>query len=86
MTEPWSDQRVSPFFSIGVGKFTNFPNLSLVNAPVTNSKMADAAIGARYYLSDRFVLRADYALYTVFSSDTHTNEYHAFTLGLSFFF
>jgi hypothetical protein len=48
--------------------------------------MANAGIGARYYVSDRFVLRADYSLYTVFVADTHSNEYHAFTLGLSFFF
>ena len=86
MSDPWSDQRISPFFTVGVGKFTNFPNLSLVNAPVTNSKMANAGIGVRYYVSDRFVLRTDYSLYTVFVADSHSNEYHAFTLGLSFFF
>ena len=32
MAEPWSDQRLSPFFGIGVGRFKNFPNLSLVGA------------------------------------------------------
>ena len=86
MTEPWSDQRVSPFFTVGLGKFTNFPNLSLVGADVTNAKMANAGVGARYYLTDRFILRADYSLYTVFVTDSHSNEYRAFSLGLSFFF
>ncbi len=84
--EPWSDKRLSPFFGIGLGKFKNMPNDSLVGALTTNAKLADAAIGVRYHLSDRFVVRADYTLYTAFVADTRSLEYRAFTLGLSFFF
>ncbi len=86
VAEPWSDRRISPFVGIGVGKFSNFPNPSLVGAMTTNAKLANAAIGVRYYLTDRFVLRADYSLYTVFVNDAKTNEYRAWTGGLSFFF
>ena len=32
LIEPWSDHRISPFFGVGVGKFKNFPNLSLIGA------------------------------------------------------
>ncbi|MGZ5713047.1 MAG: SH3 domain-containing protein [Caldimonas sp.] len=86
LAEPWSDRRFSPFFGIGVGKFRNFPNLSLVGAATTDAKLANAGVGVRYYLSDRFVLRADYSLYTVFVNDAKTTEYRAFTAGLAFFF
>jgi hypothetical protein len=86
MAEPWSDRRISPFFAVGVGKFKNFPNLSLVGAEPTNAKLANASLGVRYYLSDRFVLRADYSLYTAFVADTRSTEYRAFTAGVSFFF
>jgi hypothetical protein len=86
MSEPWSDQRISPFFGVGMGKFRNFPNLSLVDATLTNAKLANASLGVNYHLSDRFVLRADYSIYTVFVSDMRTTEYRAFTAGLSFFF
>jgi hypothetical protein len=86
MAEPWSDRRFSPFFGIGVGKFTNFPNLSLVTAATTNAKLANAVVGVRYYLTERFVLRADYSLYTVFVNDARSNEYRAWTGGVSFFF
>jgi uncharacterized protein YraI len=86
MAEPWSDRRLSPFFAIGVGKFKNFPNLSLVGAQTTDAKLAIASVGLRYHLSDRFVVRADYSLYTAFVADTHSTEYRAFTAGLSFFF
>jgi len=84
--EPWSDQRLSPFFGVGVGKFRNIPNTSLVSAITTNAKLAHAEVGLRYHLSDRFVLRTDYSFYTAFLSDTRNGEYRAFTVGLSFFF
>ena len=85
-SEPWSDRRLSPFFGIGVGKFRNFPNLSLVGASITDAKLANATVGARYHLTDRFVLRADYSLYTAFIADTRSSEFKAVTVGLSFFF
>jgi uncharacterized protein YgiM (DUF1202 family) len=85
-SEPWSDQRLSPFFGVGLGKFQNFPNQSLVGATPTDAKLAHAIVGARYYLSERFVLRADWAIYTAFVSDQRSTEYRAVTAGVSFFF
>jgi hypothetical protein len=84
--EPWADKRMSPVFAIGFGKFKNLPNASLVGAIPTDAKLANASLGLRYYLSDRFVLRADYTLYTAFVADTRSLEYRAVTAGLSFFF
>ena len=86
LAEPWSDQRFSPFAGVGFGKFKNFPNQSLVGAQITDAKLANGVIGVRYHLSDRFVLRADYSLYTAFVADTRSVEYRAFTAGISFFF
>ncbi|MBW8759657.1 MAG: hypothetical protein JF586_18840 [Burkholderiales bacterium] len=84
--EPWSDQRFSPFMGIGIGMFKNIPNQSLVSFQPTNARLADAIIGARYHLTDRFMVRADYAIYTAFVSDQRSLEYRAATAGLSFFF
>ncbi|MBP6337421.1 MAG: hypothetical protein KA375_07485 [Vitreoscilla sp.] len=86
LTEPWFDQRLSPFFGIGVGRFNNLPNRSLVDAAPVNASMGNATLGVRYHLSDRFVLRADYTLYSVFLSDLQSREFKAVTAGLSFFF
>jgi hypothetical protein len=86
MAEPWSDRRLSPFLAIGVGSLQNLPNLSLVGALTTDAKLSNASIGARFYLTDRFVLRADYSFYTAFIADTRTGEYRATSIGLSFFF
>jgi len=84
--EPWSDQRLSPYFAVGLGKFNNIPNSSLVDATATNAKLGDASLGLRWYISERFVARADYTLYTAFVADTRSIEYKAVTIGLSFFF
>jgi len=86
LAEPWSDQRFSPFFGIGFGKFRNIPNSSLIGALVTDAKLANATIGARYHLSDRFVIRIDYSIYTAYVADTRSSEYRAITGGLAFFF
>jgi uncharacterized protein YgiM (DUF1202 family) len=84
--EPWSDQRFSPFAGIGIGQFKNIPNQSLVNFQPTNARLSDAIVGARYRLSDRFMIRVDYAIYTAFVSDQRSLEYRAATAGLSFYF
>ena len=86
ISEPWSDQRISPFFGIGLGKFNNLPNQSLVGALSTNAQLANATLGLRYYLTERFMLRADYSMYTAFVSNQRSLEYRAASAGLAFFF
>jgi SH3-like domain-containing protein len=84
--EPWSDRRLSPYFSVGLGKFKNIPNQSLVGVSTTDAKLGNASVGLRWYLSDRFVVRGDWTIYTAFLSDQRSREYRALTAGLSFFF
>jgi hypothetical protein len=85
-SEPWSDKRFSPFFGIALGNFKNLPNQTLVGASITDAKLAQAVLGARYYISDRFVLQADWSLYTALVSDQRSTEYRAATAGVAFFF
>jgi len=85
-SEPWSDRRLSPFFSVGLGQFKNIPNASLVDAAPTDAKLAHATLGLRWYLGERFVARLDTSLYTAFVADNRTTEYRAVTAGIAFFF
>jgi hypothetical protein len=85
-SEPWSDRRWSPFFAVGLGKFKNIPNSSLVDAVATNAKLAQATIGLRWHLSDRFTARLDWTMYTAYVSDARSTEYRSFTAGLGFYF
>jgi hypothetical protein len=85
-SEPWSDHRLSPFFSVGLGKFKNIPNSSLVQAITTDAKLAHATLGLRWHLTERFVARLDWSLYTAFVADNRSLEYRAATAGIAFFF
>jgi SH3-like domain-containing protein len=86
LAEPLSDVRLSPFFSVGFGKFKNLPNTTLVGALPIDAKLANGSLGLRYYITDRFIARADYTIYTAFVGDASTTEYRAWTIGLAFFF
>ena len=57
-----------------------------MSAASTNSNLANATLGVKFHLTDRFVARLDYSLYTAYLSDARTNQYRALTAGLSFFF
>ena len=59
---------------------------NLVGATISNSKLTHAAVGLNYHVSDRFILRADYGLHTVYLSDSVTTEYRASSIGVAFFF
>lgn len=85
-SEPWSDRRLSPFLSVGLGKFQNIPNSSLVDAVPTDAKLAHATLGVRWYIAERFVARLDWSLYTAFVSDARSTEYRSLTAGIGFFF
>ncbi|MBL8324755.1 MAG: hypothetical protein JNJ89_07315 [Rubrivivax sp.] len=86
VSEPWSHQRLSPFISVGFGRFRNVPNSSLVQAQTVNANLGHAGVGLRWYLSERFVARLDWSLYASFVSDERSLEYRATTAGISFFF
>jgi Bacterial SH3 domain len=85
-SEPWAHNRFSPFLSIGLGKFNNVPNASLVGATVASGKLAQATLGLRWHLSERFTARLDATLYTASLSDIRSTEYRSLTAGIGFFF
>ena len=86
VSEPWSDRRWSPYFSVGLGKFRNIPNSSLVDATPVTANLAQASLGLRWHISERFTARVDWTLYTAFVSDQRSTEYRSITAGLGFFF
>jgi hypothetical protein len=86
LVEPWSDWRLAPFFGIGFGRLQNVPNSSLVSATTADANTANAMVGLRFHVTERFVARFDYTMYTAFISDARTDQYRAITAGLSFFF
>jgi hypothetical protein len=85
LSEPFPEWRVAPFFSLGLGRFRNTPKATLVGALETESNLANAALGARYYLTRRFVVRGDYRRHVVFVDAGRINEYNEVSLGIALF-
>ena len=86
VSEPFPEWRFSPFFSLGLGRYYSTPKATLVGAIDTDSNTANAALGARYYLTRRFVLRGDYRRHVVFVDQNRINEFNELSLGISLFF
>lgn len=84
--DPMHDLSISPYLAVGVGRFRNVPNASLVEPGITNANLAHAGLGVRWRFGSRYVLHADWSLYTALLSEQRSREYRALTLGLSFFF
>ena len=85
-SQPYPQWRLAPFFTIGAGKFNNIPKVTLVSAITTDSWATNAGLGVRYYITRRFMARADMTNYIVFIGDNRTDSYMAYTAGFSFFF
>ncbi len=84
--EPWAEQRWSPSLGIGIGRFRNIPNTSLVGAINTEANMSNVTLGLRYRVTERFLVRTDFALYTANVADTRNDEFRAINLGVAFSF
>lgn len=86
VSEPFSDKRLSPFLTIGAGRFEDEPKATLISAPKTESTMVNAGVGVRAYVTRRFILRLDYKSHIVLINDNRTDEFKELSVGLSFFF
>ncbi len=86
LAEPWPDWRLAPYLGIGVGRMNNYPNASLVSATASSASLADATVGLRYHLAERFIARVDYTQYVAFISSSRTDQYRTWSIGLGFFF
>lgn len=78
--------RLSPFVNIGTGFIHVQPKVTLVQQTERTDQTAYVGIGARYYLTRRFFLRAEYRAHMVFTHRNANEEIDEWKLGLAFFF
>ncbi|MGB7904837.1 MAG: hypothetical protein WCF43_09100, partial [Steroidobacteraceae bacterium] len=62
------------------------PSATLVEAPSRSNQAAYAGAGLRGYLSNRFLLQAEYRSYVVFTSRDENEEIDEWTVGFTYFF
>lgn len=79
------DKRFSPYFVLGVGAIRTSPNATLVQTEDRTDELARVGLGTRFYLARRFVLRAEFNTYVVFTSRNENEEINEWKAGFSFF-
>jgi hypothetical protein len=80
------DWRIQPFVAIGTGAIHVQPRTTLVQAPDRTDQLAYVGAGVRAYLSRRFIFRAEYNKFVVFTDRDDNEEANEWKLGFAFFF
>ena len=84
--QPFPHWKLSPFFSLGGGMVFIRPKATLVREENREEQSAHAGAGLRYYLTDRYFIRAEYREYVVFTDRDENEEAEEWKIGLSVFF
>jgi hypothetical protein len=82
----YPDWRASPYFTLGGGMIKTEPKATLVATTDRTDSVALAGVGARVYLTRRFVFRGEYKTHVVFTSRDDNEEVREWKAGFSFFF
>ena len=80
------DWRIQPFVSIGTGMIRIQPKATLVQTPDRTDQLAYVGAGVKAYMSRRFIFRAEYNKYVVFTERDDNQEANEWKLGFAFFF
>ena len=78
--------RVSPFVGIGGGVLYVEPKATLVQPDDRTDSAAYAGLGLRGYLTNRFLLQAEYRQFVVFTSRDDNEEIDEWTVSFVYFF
>jgi len=84
--EAWPDWRISPFFTLGTGVIHTEPKATIVQGDDRTDQVAHVGAGFRIYTTRRFLLRAEYKSYVVFTSRNENEEVEEWKVGFAFFF
>jgi hypothetical protein len=78
--------RFSPFLTLGTGYVETEPRATIVLPLDREDQTAYAGAGARFYLTRRFFIRADYRWHTVFTSRDDNEELEEWKVAIACFF
>jgi hypothetical protein len=84
--ETWPEWRISPFFTLGAGVIHTEPKSTIVQGEDRTDQIAHAGAGVRVYATQRFIVRAEYKSYVVFTSRDDNEEVEEWKVGFAFFF
>ena len=84
--ETWPDKRISPFFTLGAGVIHTEPKSTIIQGEDRTDQLGHVGAGFRIYATRRFLLRAEYKSYVVFTSRDDNEEVEEWKAGFAFFF
>ena len=84
--EAFPEWRVSPFFTLGAGVIHTEPKSTIVQGEDRTDQIGHVGAGFRVYTWRRFVVRAEYKSYVVFTSRDDNEEVEEWKVGFAFFF
>ena len=77
---------VGAIFSLGAGVINTSPKSTIVPFPDRTDEIGHVGAGLRVYAMRRFLLRAEYKSYVVFTSRDENEEVEEWKVGFAFFF
>jgi hypothetical protein len=84
--EAFPEWRVSPFFTLGAGVIHTSPKSTIIQGEDRTDQVGHVGAGFRIYATRRFLLRAEYKSYVVFTSRNENEEVEEWKVGFAFFF
>ena len=84
--ETWPEWRISPFFTLGAGVLHTEPKPTIVQGEDRTDEIGHVGGGFRIYISRRFLVRAEFKSYVVFTSRDENEEIEEWKAGFAFFF
>jgi len=84
--EAFPEWRMSPFFTLGAGAIRTEPKSTIIQGEDRTDQIGHVGAGFRVYATRRFVLRAEYKSYVVFTSRDDNEEVEEWKVGFAFFF
>ena len=86
VAQPFPEWRLSPFFSLGTGAIYVDPNVTLVDEDDRTEQIGSVGAGLRWYLTRRFIVRAEYRNHVIFQNTDDNQEIDEWKAGFAFFF
>jgi Bacterial SH3 domain len=84
--EAFPEWRISPFFTLGAGVIHTSPKSTIIQGEDRTDQVGHVGAGFRVYATRRFLLRAEYKSYVVFTSRDENEEVEEWKVGFAFFF
>lgn len=89
LASPFPEWRFSPYFSIGTGVMEIEPAATLIETETTSHQFSTIGIGVRTHISKRFIFRAEYNDYVIYSASNDKDdneEVGEWKIGFAVFF